>query len=80
MKKYFIAKTIKDKEYCFSISSAMLVSEKSHFDLCKLLNEKKYQLKNENEIWHLYENDCFYNDRIYKEIKKTKTRIMVASV
>ena len=80
MKKYFIAKTTKGQEYCFSLTSAMLVSEKSRLYLMNLLNDKKYQLKNDNETWHIYENDFYYNDRISKEIKKTKSRVYVRAI
>lgn len=77
MKKYFIAKTIKDKEYCYSIDSAMFTSEKNKDKFCKFLNDKKYNLKNDNEIWYVYKNDYYANDRIFKEIKQTKTRIFI---
>jgi len=80
MKKYFLAKTIKGKEYIYSRDSAMLCSEQSRLYLLDLLNSKKYQLKNDNETWHLYENDWYTNDYISKEIIRTKTRVFVRGI
>jgi len=80
MRKYFLAKTRIGQEYLFSMDSAMFCAEKHRIYLMNLLNEKRYNLKNENEKWHLYENDFFYNDRIFKEIKVTKTRVFVREI
>ena len=58
----------------------MLTCEKNKDYFCKLLNDKKYDLKNDSEIWWVYENDWFTNDRIFKEIRKTKTRIVIKNI
>lgn len=66
MSKYFIAKTIEGKEYKFSMSSAMLVSTKSKDLICESLNKSRYDLK-EGQIWHIYENDYYYDEQIDKK-------------
>lgn len=80
MYKYFLAKTIRGKEYIFNKNTAMFVCEKRKLEFLELLNKKRYLLNNDDEKWHLYENDYYMDDYIDKVIKKTKTRIVITGL
>ena len=69
MKKYFVAKSVKDHEYLYNKASAILVPTASARKICDALNNIKYQLK-AGEIWHIHENDFYIDDFIPFEIKR----------
>lgn len=73
-----IAKTNKGTEYLHSKKNAFFVSDNSAEKICKIMNDTKFRLKSENEIWHTYDYD-FTQDlyvshklTIYKGIVKLK--------
>jgi hypothetical protein len=73
-----IAKTIKGKEFLHSRTECAFVSNSSAEKICKIMNDTKFRLKSENEIWHTYDYD-FTQDlyvshklTIYKGIVKLK--------
>lgn len=55
-----IAKSVKDHEYLYSAQSARKVSARSAEKILKVLNEMKWNLK-ENEVWHIHEVDQYDN-------------------
>ena len=69
MTKYFIAKAVKGQEYFFQTSSMIAVPNVSAHKICDVLNKMNYDLK-EDQVWHMYENDPWYDNNIVKEIKK----------
>ena len=72
MTQKFIAITHKGQEYIFSKTHMIAVPTKSAEFIKETLNKKNYMLK-ENEVWHIYDNDWYYdqliNDRISRVIK-----------
>ena len=69
MTKKFLAITTPGTEFIFRMSSAIAVPERSAGKILELLNKIEYKLK-PGEVWHVYENDFYYNDRIENEIKR----------
>jgi len=57
-----IAKTIIGKEFLYSRCTAHCVSKRNAKKICKILNDVKYKLK-ENECWFIYELSPY--DRAY---------------
>jgi hypothetical protein len=74
-----IAKAIKGKEFFHSRKDAAFASDSSAEKICKVMNETKFRLNNENEVWHVYDYDftmknyVLYRLYIYKGIVKMKS-------
>lgn len=68
MVKYFIAKTIKGREFVFSKARMIAVPTNTAWEIAEQLTELRYDLK-EGEIWYVYDNDWYYNDYIIEQIK-----------
>jgi hypothetical protein len=74
-----IAKAIKGKEFFHSRKDAAFASDSSAEKICKVMNETKFRLNNENEVWHVYDYDftmknyVLYRLCIYKGIVKMKS-------
>lgn len=65
-----IAKTVKGKEYIYSTKSAHKVSANSAEKILTVLNNVRWNLKNDDEIWHIYdvdEYDTAYDYAIYQK-------------
>lgn len=73
-----IAQTIKGYEYMHSKELAFFVQNASADKICKIMNDVRFRLKNENEIYHIYEydsmQDYYVMNRlsIYKGVVKLK--------
>lgn len=81
-----VAKATKGHEYLYSAISAHRVSKRSAAYICRICNEYKYRLK-DNESWHVYDiGDYGYpydvaqvqHGRVYKGIAKMYSPIMEA--
>lgn len=73
-----IAKAPKGKEFCHSRMEAYFVSNSSANKICKIMNDVKFRLKSENEIWYVYDYDWTQEDyvthrlSIYRGVVKLK--------
>lgn len=73
-----IAKTQKGIEFIHSKENAFFVSDSSANKICKIMNNTKFRLKSENEVWHVYDYDFMqkmyvtHRLSIYKGIVKLK--------
>lgn len=71
-----IAKTQKGIEFFHSRKEAYFVSDASANKICEIMNNVKFRLASENEVWHVYDYDFtqeYYASgklRIYKGIVK----------
>ena len=65
----FIAIATKDKEFMFKTSTMIKVPTKSAQRIVEALNKTRYKLS-DNEVWHIYDNDYYYNSKITKEIRR----------
>lgn len=71
MTKLFIAVACKEKPFMFDKSRMIAVPEKSAQQIADMLTKQGYKLKDrELEIWHVFNNDYYYNDYIGMEIKR----------
>lgn len=52
-----IAKTQKGIEFFHSRKEAYFVSNASAAKICEIMNNAKFRLKSENEVWHVYDYD-----------------------
>lgn len=52
-----IAKTQKGTEFMHSKANAFFVSDAGANKICKIMNNTKFMLKSENEVWHVYDYD-----------------------
>ena len=78
MTKYFIARTHKGQEFILDRSLMIAVPTSTRQKICDSLNEMSYKLK-EDQRWHVYENDWYYNDYISQEIKRYEKVMKVRS-
>lgn len=79
MVKKFIAVSIKGKEYMLDKSRMIAVPTSSAKKIADTLNEQKYLLRNENEVWYPHENDYYFDGFIGREIKRYGKRMPVYS-
>ena len=56
---YILAQTQKGKEFIYSPSTAHKVSKNSAEKIKNVLNQLKYKIKSEGQIWFTYEVDKF---------------------
>ena len=52
-----IAKTQKGKEFLDSKQNAFFAPDSSANEICKVMNDVKFRLKSENELWFVYDYD-----------------------
>lgn len=73
-----IAKTQKGTEFLHSRKNAFFAPDSSANKICKIMNDTKFRLKSENEIWHVYDYDWMQEDyvthrlSIYRGVVKLK--------
>lgn len=77
--KYFIAKTAEGSEYIYSRSQAFFVATAAREDICKALNDVKWNIK-AGEKWHIYENDWYTETFIYRVLKRRSGRIFCTNI
>ena len=53
-----IAKTQNGKEFLHSKEDAFFAPNSSADKICKIMNDVKFRLKNDTEIWFVYDYDC----------------------
>ena len=52
-----IAKTQKGKEFLHSNQNAFFAPDSSANEICKVMNDVKFRLTSENELWFVYDYD-----------------------
>lgn len=73
-----IAKTQKGTEFFHSKTEAFFVPDSSAIKICKIMNDEKFRLKSENEVWHVYDYDwmmetyVMYRLSIYRGVVRLK--------
>lgn len=78
-----IAKTQKGTEFMHSKANAFFAPDSSANKICKIMNNTKFMLKSENEVWHVYNYDSTqemyvthaveeYNANDLHDVKKCK--------
>lgn len=56
---YILAQTQKGKEFLYSPSTAHKVSKNSAEKIKDTLNQLKYKIKSDSQVWHIYEVDRY---------------------
>ena len=70
MTEKFIAVAPKGKEFVFDKKRMIAVPTSSARKIADVLTKVKYRIQdNTKEVWHVYDNDFYYNDYISEEIK-----------
>ena len=52
-----IAKTQKGTEFFHSKQNAFFVPDSSAKKICKVMNDVKFRIENDTEVWHVYDYD-----------------------
>ena len=52
-----IAKTRKGTEFFHSKQNAFFVPDSSANRICKIMNDVRFRLENDDEVWHIYDYD-----------------------
>ena len=52
-----LAKALKGREFMYDYTTAHSVSARSAKAICDILNEYKYDLNSERQVWHIYDID-----------------------
>lgn len=52
-----LAKGLRGREFMYDYTSAHAVSARSAKVICDVLNEYKYDLPSERQVWHIYDID-----------------------
>ena len=73
-----IAKSIKGAEFWYNPETAHKVSERSAETILKVLNDCKYKLQNEKEVWHIH--DVYPIDKAYAYAESQKFTIRKGTV
>jgi len=68
-----IAKSTKGQEFMYNASSAHKVSEMSAKYICKVLNEYKFRIS-ENEVWFIHDVDRYDLAYEYAQFQKFTVR------
>ena len=76
MTEKFIARAIKGQEFIFDKRIMIAVPKTSATRIADALTKMRYKLK-DGEVWHVYDNDWYYNDFITGEIKRYGNRMNV---
>ena len=75
MTEKFIAIAPKGQEFVFNRATMIAVPTSSAQKIADTLTRIKYKLK-EGQVWHVYDNDWYYNDYISSEIKRYSSKHM----
>ena len=78
MTEKFIAIAPKGQEFVFNKASMIAVPTSSAQKIADTLTELKYKLK-EGQVWHVYDNDWYYDGYISSEIKKYGKKMPVVA-
>ena len=62
-----LAKSVKGQEFFYNARSAHFVSERNAKAICKMLNELRYLLDKDNEVWFIHEVDQYDNAYYYAQ-------------
>ena len=74
-----VAKTQNGTEFLHSKKNAFFAPDSSANKICKIMNDVKFRIENDNEMWHVYDydfsQDMYVTGRlsIYKGQVKLKT-------
>ena len=76
MTEKFIAASVKGQEFLFDKRRMIAVPKSSAQKIADVLNNLKYKLK-DGEVWFVHDNDWFFNDYIFEEIKRYGSRMPI---
>lgn len=75
-----IAKTRKGTEFFHSKQNAFFVSDSSASKICKIMNDVKFRLENENEVWHVYDYDFSQDSYVTGRLSIYKGQVKLKSL
>ena len=74
-----IAISIKGQEYLYRPATARRVSQSSADYVCRVANENKYLLKNDNETWYIHNVDNYDAAAVYASRQAFTVRAGIVS-
>lgn len=70
-----IAKTQKGTEFFHSKKNAFFVPDSSANKICKIMNDVKFRIENDNEVWHVYDYDFTQDDYVDSRLSIYKGKV-----
>ena len=70
-----IAKTQKGTEFFHSKKNAFFAPDSSANKICKIMNDVKFRIENENEVWHVYDYDFTQEDYVDSRLSIYKGKV-----
>ena len=70
-----IAKTQKGTEYFHSKKNAFFAPNSSANKICKIMNDVKFRLENDDEVWHVYDYDFTQEDYVGSRLSIYKGKV-----
>ena len=75
-----IAKTQKGTEFLHSKKNAFFVQDSSAKKICKIMNDVKFRIENENETWHIYDYDFTQDMYVTSRLSIYKGQVKLKSL
>lgn len=75
-----IAKAVKGKEFLHSKENAFFVPDSSANKICKIMNDVKFRINNDTEIWHVYDYDWLQETYVTHRLSIYKGRVKLKSL
>lgn len=72
-----IAKAQRGREFLHSKENAFFAPNSSANKICKLLNDSKFRLKSENEVWHVYDYDLMQEYYVTQKISARNGKVFL---
>jgi hypothetical protein len=70
-----IAKTQKGTEFFHSKKNAFFAPDSSANKICKIMNDVKFRIENNNEVWHVYDYDFTQDDYVDSRLSIYKGKV-----
>ena len=75
-----IAKTQKGIEFIHSKKNAFFAPDSSANKICKIMNDMKFRIKNDNEVWHVYDYDFTQDYYVTSRLSIYKGQVKLKSL
>lgn len=70
-----VAKTQKGTEFSHSKKNAFFAPDSSADKICKIMNDVKFRIENDNEVWHVYDYDFTQDNYVDSRLSIYKGKV-----